>query len=220
MKQIKLLTWCFFAFFLSPAYSADFPITDLPGAAVAPGAASAIQPPPAGVARQVNVSSGFDGTEPVIPGGLRINRNGVISTCANGKTFPGTFPTVGALYDEHTFFNNGPASCVTVTFDVGTCGAAAHATAYAGTFNPNDISQNYLGDLGLSVTGPFSFIAPANSPVVIVVNSNFGPVVCDYSIDSFELAATQIPVFTPIGLLATIFGLYWFGRQRKLKLSK
>ncbi len=111
---------------------------------------------------------------------------------------------------------------MTVNFDTGTCGTSAHATAYAGSFNPNNLSQNYLGDVGRSVTQPFSFIAPANSSVVIVINTNFGPTVCNYSFSSPELVARAVSPSIPtlqewalllMGLL--LGGLIWRRSRRK-----
>ena len=220
-----LVTVLLFPCCLTSGSAADFvgPISDVPGAPLAPGSpsipatSSQFSSPKA-----ISVSTGFDGSEPVLPGGVRINRNGVASTCS-GKAFPGTFGSAGNLYDTFVFQNNGPERCVTVNFNTGTCGTSAHATAYAGSFNPNNLSQNYLGDVGSSLTQPFSFIAPANSSVVIVINTNFGPTVCNYSFSSPELDASAvstsaIPTLQEWALLLMgllLGGLIWHRSRRK-----
>jgi len=227
-KAARFFALLFFALSLKPA-SAEFlaPVSDLPGAPMAPGSPPLPATPPNLRSPQaIAVSTGFDGTEPTIPG--RIFRDGNASTCA-GKAFPGTLAVPNILYDTFVFNNNGPERCVTVNFDTGTCGTSAHASAYLGSFNPLDLSQNYLGDVGSSVTQPFSFIAPANSSVVIVVTTTGGPTVCNYSFSSQELDAQQrnpatadIPTLQEwalalMGLL--LGGLVWRRSRRKESMS-
>lgn len=112
----------------------------------------------------------------------RLFRDGVPSNCS-GKAFPGT------TGDENTYtvHNVGPVSdansCVTVSWDDGDCGTAAHALAYSGAFNPADLSSGFLGDIGSSEDGTFSFVVPGGAGLRIVVQSNFGPVSCNYSFE-------------------------------------
>jgi uncharacterized repeat protein (TIGR02543 family) len=118
-------------------------------------------------------------TDPTItdPGG-RMTRNGVASTCAAPKAFPGKFGGAGFHYRTHTIKNaNASPACVTVNFDVQTCAAGTNplnVAAYTNSFNPADISQNYLADLGSSPGGSnvlaFSFTVPAGGKVVLVVS--------------------------------------------------
>ncbi|MEW6715809.1 MAG: hypothetical protein AB1306_12090, partial [Nitrospirota bacterium] len=56
--------------------------------------------------------------------------------------------------------------------DAGTMGVTAHAVAYLNSYDPTDKSLNYLGDVGSSVSQPFSFKVPANQNLVLVVNTN------------------------------------------------
>jgi hypothetical protein len=118
----------------------------------------------------------LENTDPTVtdPSG-RLFRS-TTSTCAVPKSFPGH---VGAMdsyhYDSHAIYNgsNSPA-CVTVNFDPMTCTAVTHpvwVAAYLNAFNPADISQNYLADIGVSPTGvtAFSFTLPAHGTAVVVV---------------------------------------------------
>jgi hypothetical protein len=131
--------------------------------------------------------------DPAIPGLVRVFRNGAASTCAAAKAFPGTNAVAAArTYKTTTAYNNaGAPTCITVNVDQGTCGTNAFTTAYLGSFNPNDLSQNYLADQGSSVTGSFSFLAPANSKIVFMtstVSAVAGP--CTYTITSGELSSS------------------------------
>ncbi|MCB0740697.1 MAG: hypothetical protein KDB92_06535, partial [Chitinophagaceae bacterium] len=102
----------------------------------------------------------------------RINRNGVASTCASPKTWPGDFGSGPYFYDTYSLTNNtGADQCVTVDY-VSSTSNFVHVTAYNGSFNPANQSANYLGDGGNSAnTSPvsFSFTAPAGATIVFVV---------------------------------------------------
>jgi hypothetical protein len=93
-------------------------------------------------------------------GGLqksRLNRDGLVTNfCGPGyvtKPFPGIFGTGNRRFHSYSFVipaNVGPL-CVRVTLTNGCTGAdrALFAVGY-GTFNPDDISQDYRGDPGSS----------------------------------------------------------------------
>ena len=53
--------------------------------------------------------------------------------------------------------------------------------AYLNSFDPNNMAANYLGDVGSSVSQPFSFAVPGGQNFVVVAQTNFGPVLCSYS---------------------------------------
>lgn len=152
----------------------------------------------------VTASGTMDGTEPTAP--ARLFRDAVASTCVPAKTYPGTSGS-GNAYRTHTVYNNGAAQCVTVNYDEGTCSTSVHLAAYAGSFDPNNLATNYLGDVGSSMTQSFSFMAPANSPVVLVAFDNFGTAArCTYSYSSNELSAaaastTSIPTLSEWGMM-------------------
>lgn len=146
----------------------------------------------------------FAGTEPTMPN--RVNRNGTPSDCVGGKTFPGTFAAT-VPYQVFNYQNVGVSQCVTVTLDSGTCGFGIFITAYTQPFDPTNVATNYLGDAGVSVAAAtstsFSFMAPANSTVSLMVSGVTSGVAltCDYTVSSMELTAKIIS--PPAGLSAT-----------------
>lgn len=118
---------------------------------------------------------------------VRLFRDAIPSTCA-GKACPGTFSAGTFTTDAYTFSNDsGAPACVTVNFDpntgAGPCGTAVHAIAYLGTYDPTNICLNYIGDVGSSVTQPFSFTVPAGQAFIIVIgaNSSGGGIGCTYA---------------------------------------
>ncbi|MBX6326678.1 MAG: hypothetical protein IRY93_11650, partial [Chthoniobacterales bacterium] len=76
-------------------------------------------------------------------------------------------------YDSYTFTNTtGATQCVTVDINTACTGTNfIFATAYLGSFDPNDLCANYLADEGGSPnpTQPFSFELGDGQTVVIVV---------------------------------------------------
>lgn len=123
----------------------------------------------------------------------RIFRNGVASTCAN-RPFPGTNADpapVNRRYDQYTFTNTSTApACIRVTFRADNAGI--HSVAYLGSYNPANISQNYLGDSGASYVAntfaSYSFTVPAGATYVVVMHEitantpatiNYSLAVCD-----------------------------------------
>lgn len=104
----------------------------------------------------------------------RISRNAVPSNCGSVKSFPGiSSGSFNYKYDAYTFAN---------TSDLEVCAqiyvsAAGYSTTdilfpavYLNSFNPADISQNYLGDAGEGIdTFAFSALVPAHTPFVVVL---------------------------------------------------
>lgn len=124
----------------------------------------------------------------------RIFRNGVVSECDPPKPYPGggfNAPTE-FVYDTYTYPNGNLTDiCVTVDFNTSTCGFNAHAQAFANGFDPNwgaSNAANYLGDVGSSLTLPFSFVVPALTDWVLVVGSNFesDPLPCEYQFEVLD----------------------------------
>ena len=152
----------------------------------------------------ITVNGTLDPSDPTLPGNVRIFRDGNASTCAAAKTFPGTLGVGTAVgYKTTTGSNNGPAACITVTLDLGTCGTNAITTAYLGSFNPNDLSQNYLGDQADSSLTSFSFMAPANSQIVLMTSAvDAITESCTYTITSDNLTGRQATV-NPVPTLST-----------------
>lgn len=107
----------------------------------------------------------------------RLFRDGIASTCAAPKACPGAFSSGTFTTDAYTFSNQtGSSQCVTVNFDPnaggGLCGTNVHAIAYLGSYDPNNFCNNYLADVGSSVTQPFSFTVPNGSSFVVVIGAN------------------------------------------------
>ena len=106
----------------------------------------------------------------------RLNRFNPASACATPKANPGTFDTTPRAYDEYGFTNNSPsARCLTFSFNMACTDTQQIEqilpAAYLGSFDPDDIEANYLGDSGSSANSfnSFSVNVPANSTVVLVV---------------------------------------------------
>jgi CHRD domain/Bacterial Ig domain/Ig-like domain CHU_C associated/PKD-like domain len=103
----------------------------------------------------------------------RMNRFGVVSTCAAPKSYPGDFTTSGArFYDSYTVTNPTSAPiCATIGLTSG-CGVNIFSAAYLGSFNPASVSTNYLADPGSSFpnTAFYEATIPANGTIVVVVH--------------------------------------------------
>jgi Carboxypeptidase regulatory-like domain len=126
---------------------------------------------PSCTAPAVNLSGSIAAGDTTMTG--RIVRNGVASTCAAPKAYPGTQDAAaGRRYDSYSFTNtsNGTA-CVTVNVTSG-CGTNIFYVAYLGSFNPANVSQNYLADAGASFAGvaTFSFNLSSGQTFVLVIH--------------------------------------------------
>ncbi|MEP2103797.1 MAG: PEPxxWA-CTERM sorting domain-containing protein [Parasphingorhabdus sp.] len=127
----------------------------------------------------------------------RINRDGVVSTWAAPKTFPGTFGSGDFAYDtiNGTFGANAFQDIfyqITYTNDSVNDGQP-HSTAYANLFNPLDLSENYLGDSGssplLGETLSYQVIVSAGNELLVNFSQNFGgalPSEYSYTIEAFS----------------------------------
>jgi hypothetical protein len=128
----------------------------------------------------------------------RIFRDATASTCPN-KAYPGIFnPGTSYNYEAFTYSNTSTAAaCVTVNFDPDTagttpCGTNAHASAYIGTYDPNNQSANFVGDVGSSIAQPFSFEVPAVTDLVLVVTNTSSAAICDFSFEIVDLPCTAV----------------------------
>ena len=131
----------------------------------------------------------------------RIFRDGTPSTCTP-EAYPGIF-NAGTSYNYNVhgpYANPGPNdSCVTVSFGVGSCGTNAHASAYQNSYDPANQGNNYLGDVGSSITQPFAFTLPAGQALVIEVSTTASVVTasCFYTFSVANVAcqsATDVAV--------------------------
>lgn len=121
----------------------------------------------------------------------RLYRN-VASQCTPQKTYPGTYPS-GGYYDVYTYQNcDDQPTCVTVSFNGGSCGGNANISAWLPGFNPTDTTtwaSNYLGDVGTSPgvnqTYTFSFMVPASSNFELFVQNTDGTHTCNYHFTAY-----------------------------------
>jgi hypothetical protein len=123
----------------------------------------------------------YTATSGLQTGRLVRTATGSNSSCGIVKPNPGinaADATVAHRYDAYTFHNNTSASiCVTVTLSTSLADAGRlQSVAYAPTFNPLRVSDNYLGDI--AGNGPasrtYSFMVPPNTDFVVVVNEVVG----------------------------------------------
>jgi hypothetical protein len=121
----------------------------------------------------------------------RISRNGIASACPS-KVYPGPFGAANSYaFNTHTFTNSsGSPACLTVNFNTGTCLFNAHASAYLGSYSPTNQSAGYVGDVGSSITQPFSFTVPGSATFLIVVTNTSSAATCNYQF-SFNTAVCQ-----------------------------
>jgi hypothetical protein len=172
-----------------------------------------------GPARAIMLRGAFDGTQPIMP--MRLDRNGVVSTCEMPKTFPGSTETA-TPYEVFEFCNNGPAQCITVDFNVGTCDSDVHLIGYVGAFDPQNLAANYAGDLGMSESGTFSFTVPSKQHLFIVAQSNFPGTNCEFSFVTNALPCIQpAPVlsYRADWLLVAALALIGFAAARRSRRS-
>jgi IPTL-CTERM motif len=116
----------------------------------------------------------------------RIFRDAIPSSCPS-KAYPGIFnPGETYSYEVHEFFQADSTSCVTVNFNpnpgtANDCMTNAHASAYLNSYDPTNQALNYVGDVGSSVTQPFSFTVPAGDRLVLAVTNTAAQATCNYS---------------------------------------
>jgi hypothetical protein len=147
----------------------------------------------------------------------RLLRNGFTtdSTCATAKEFPGVFDFGNSrAYDAYDLTNTGSTTvCASVTFTAtSTTGEGLFAVAYSDSFNPANISQNYLSDPGDSARSgealTFTFSLAPGAKAVLVIHSidpdsNVGST---YSVSVTGLSDANVndaPVATDVTLLGT-----------------
>jgi uncharacterized repeat protein (TIGR01451 family) len=150
----------------------------------------------------------------------RLFRSGAPSVCAFPKAFPGFGATTGdRKYDAYQYTNEGTTTaCVTVEITAGASCASnlLYAAAYLGSFNPVNISQNFLADSGSSPspaagvpTVAFSFNVPSASSFTLVVHE-VNPQPTTVACGAYSFVVRDVPeacVLTssaaPVGLFST-----------------
>ena len=117
----------------------------------------------------------IDATDPTQTG--RIFRDGIPAVCGTTKVFTSLYDSSPRYYDSYVLTNIGTApQCVVATLTTPN-NIEAFLTVYSGSFNPANISANFLGDAGASDPGMVSSqtVAPGASIVVVVHNVNSTP---------------------------------------------
>jgi subtilisin-like proprotein convertase family protein len=106
----------------------------------------------------------------------RLTRDGTASSCDVPKACPGVEDPAPRNYDVYNFTNaSGSAQCVyiSLTSGAGTAlGNQAYSATYLGSFEPNNLCANHLGDMGFSTGGSFSYsvTVPANTAFAVTVS--------------------------------------------------
>jgi hypothetical protein len=120
----------------------------------------------------------------------RLNRDANTSRCGLSKTAPSVLDTgTNFQFNAYTFTNTSASpACVSVSSS-NKSAAAVFMVAYLGSFNPNNVAQNYLADAGGAGEGrSFSFTVPANSDFVLVFSRvTTGAVTITYSFNVIGL---------------------------------
>lgn len=121
----------------------------------------------------------------------RATRTVVATACERSTPFPGLFSTTPRRYDAYTFSScptSAPA-CVTLSLSTPCIGSREiFAMVYLDSFDPNNIAQNYIGDLGDSPlegeTLNLSFYLPRGRRFVVVVHeiNTGGSTGCEYKL--------------------------------------
>ena len=95
------------------------------------------------------------------------------SACGTSKVYPGNAGSGNFHYRSYTVQNTSPSpDCVTLTLKNLDAANTVHLVAYTGSFNPANIAQNYLGDIGNSSVGSavetFSVTIPGNTTIILI----------------------------------------------------
>jgi hypothetical protein len=135
-------------------------------------------------------------------------KNAVQSACGLAKPFPGiSNPAITFAYDQYSFTNTGPTTCVTFTIDTACTDNLLSAVAYLGSYDPTNLARNYLGDLGANSpdSKTFSVNVPSGATVVLVVyrlNSSSCRLyhVTVTGLNCFEYCSNDGPILIPANL--------------------
>ena len=106
----------------------------------------------------------------------RLFRSGIPQTCPPSTTCATFGDPTPRHYDSYTFTNTtGATQCVTVDTDTACTGTNfIFIAAYLGSFDPNNICTNWIGDSGSSpdigMPAPFSFNVDNGQTFVVVVS--------------------------------------------------
>ncbi|MBV8856050.1 MAG: S8 family serine peptidase [Acidobacteria bacterium] len=153
---------------------------------------------------------GFTGTTGLQSGRIARTGFGTNSSCGINKPQPGVNAAdqgVAHRYDAYTFQNNSNQTiCVTITLTTSSADALKlQSVAYAPTFNPAAVTDNYLGDIANNSAGvtsrTYSVNVPANTSFVVVVNEVTGGAGVG---TAYTLTVDGLPVFTAVPSLVSL----------------
>jgi hypothetical protein len=129
------------------------------------------------------------------------------STCETPRNCPGVIETIPRHYDAYTFVNTSDSTaCFTVDV-VAACldEILIHSSSYLGSFDPQNLCQNYLADVGpgILIDSQYSFTVPAGTNFVVVVNELAPNLLCpNYTLTvsgpACPVPSTPAPSSTPI----------------------
>lgn len=113
----------------------------------------------------------------------RLLRDGLPSGCGPLKPCPGNIFDVNGYHEYRMYNNSAVEVCVTIMLNTDVCATSVHLFAVLEDFNSTDAcpNSNFLGDVGSSLTQPFSFTVPPFKIFTLVAQQNFGgPLNCQY----------------------------------------
>jgi RHS repeat-associated protein len=91
------------------------------------------------------------------------------STCAVTGTLPGLLDNLPRRYDGYKYSNTSDSAiCVTVSFNAN-CTTQMGSAAYLGSFDPNEVTHNYLASSGGPGSATYSFQVPAAATFEVIV---------------------------------------------------
>ena len=154
---------------------------------------------------------------------VRLNRDGVTSSWASPKAFPGVFGTTGTYYYDLVNVAVAQNALAPIWYEISFTNittSSPHATAYNGSFTPANLSTNYLGDSGVTPftgnTVSFQVVVPTGGSLLLHFGSpsnagGFGDY--SYSVSAFgsadrtPLPGSNVPEPASWAMLIIGFGL-------------
>jgi autotransporter-associated beta strand protein len=112
----------------------------------------------------------------------RLVRDSIKSVCGLSKGCPGaTGPLGDRSYDAYIFENGPTNACITVTLQSGGC--PLFSVAYTNAYNPLNLCQNYLADMGgTAPLNNYSFRVGPEARFVVVVHGVDPGDACSYTL--------------------------------------